>query len=57
MQCVITKLKQIVCRMTDLESVFDATKHNGNSVCDFSSSDIFFHLNKWLDCKIVRDNR
>ena len=57
MQCVITKLRQIVCSITDLQSVFDAPQHNGNYVCDFSSSDIVFHLNKWLDCKIVRDNR
>ena len=57
LQCVITKLRQIVCSITDLQSVFDAPQHNGNYVCDFSSSDTVFHLNKWLDCKIVRDNK
>ena len=57
LQCVITKLRQIVHGITDLQSVFDETQHNGNYVCDFSSSDAVFHLDKRLDYKIVRDNR
>ena len=57
LQCVITKLRQIVCSITDLQSVFDATQHNGNFFCDFLSSDTVFQLEKWFDYKIVRDNR